>query len=184
MSENIDHIVKQCKKGKRKFQSQLYHLFAERLNNAALRYGQNEASVRDHVHDAFLKIFTNIKSYKGKGYQIYNWMLRIVINEILQQKRRDQKIVFVENYEEEETEDGLELVMAKMSFEEIWDLIKSMDYNDQLIINLSIVDEMSHKEIAEILNITVQNSRTKLSRAKANLRTLIIQQRTIKDENF
>ncbi len=182
MSKNIDDIVAGCKRNKRKFQAQLYHQFADQLNNAAIRYGSAPENVRDFVHDAFIKILTKIGAYNGSGFQVYKWMLRILINEILQQKRREHKITYVDSHEEQFVDYEIDPVIEKMTLDEIWLLVKKMDYNDQLIINFSLVDELTHSEISEILNISIQSSRTRLSRAKANLRTLISKQVSIKDE--
>lgn len=184
MNEEIDHIVHQSKLGKRKFQSKLYYLFADQLHNAALRYEHDPNKIQDHIHNAFVKILSKINTYNGQGYQIYQWMLRILINEILQQKRRDQKIIYVDQYEDEELEDGMGKILSKLSIDEIWNLIRSMNEEDQRILNLNLVDELSHKEISELLGISIQNSRIRLHRAKSNIKKIILNQRAAKNEEY
>ncbi len=171
--ENLPHIIKGCKKQRRKSQSMLYEIYAERLANAAARYvGQD--NIGDIVHDTFIKIFINIKNFRGDQKSLYGWMLKILINVALENLRKNNRITFhsdIMKFESSAT-DNFE-IMDQLEFQEIWDLLKLLKPEDRIIINLSIVDGLSHKEIGELLSITPSHSRTRLTRAKAHFLQLI-----------
>ena len=60
-----------------------------------------------------------------------------------------------------------------MSHEEILELIRELPYGYQTVFNLSTIEGYSHKEISEILQISVNTSKSQLSRAKQVLRNKI-----------
>lgn len=180
MPTDFNHIISLCKQKDRAAQQRLYKTYIEPLYNAALRYSRDNADAKDLVHDTFVKVFKNISKFKGDSKSIFGWMLKILINESLQNYRKLKRIDFVEEFPREDTSDGEEDILNQMANDEIWDLIKLLKEEEQLIINLSIVDQLSHKEISEILGITPSHSRTRLTRAKQALKLLILKRHNVR----
>jgi len=168
-----DEIIQLCKKKDRVAQHKLYMLSVKTLHNSASRYVVDSGSAQDIVHSAFIKIFQNINGFNGNSQSIFPWMRRIVINEALQHLRKNSKVDYVEEIAEETSLDGERQILDSMTSSEIWAIIRKLKETDQIMINLSIVDQLNHKEISELLGITESHSRTRLTRAKKALKSLI-----------
>lgn len=173
MKDNLEQIIKQCKTGERKAQEQLYILYYKPLANAAMRYAFDSSQAKDLVHDAFISCFKNIHQFRGSSNQLLSWMKRILINKALGQFRKNNRIESTDFADYEQTEDKHVDLNDSIFYSDIISIINKMNEVDRVIINLSIVEEFSHKEISQILEISEVNSRKRLSRAKTNLKQLL-----------
>lgn len=173
MNENLSEIITACKQGSRTALGKLYELYYESLSNAAIRYAFDSSHAKDLVHDTFVSCFKNMNQFRGDSNQLLPWMKRILINKALGQYRKNKKIESTDFVGYEQKEDkGVDL-NENIFYSDIILIINKMNEVDRLIINLSIVEGFSHKEISQILEITEANSRKRLSRAKVNLIKLL-----------
>lgn len=166
----LEHLIKQCKKNDAKAQSEIYKLYANKLFSLCLKYSKNYAEAEDTLHDAFVTIFKKIEQYKGAG-SFEGWMKRIAINTALK-KYRGAKVFDIVN-------DGLiedvsvEVEETQVSLDYLLGLIQNLPDRYRLVFNLYVLDGYSHKEIAELLKITVGTSKSNLSRARMLLKQTI-----------
>ena len=171
-------LIIACKKQDRNAQKILYERFAPTMMAVCLRYCKEEESARDLLHDGFLRAFTQIGSFSGRG-SFEGWLRRIFVNLALENYRKEkQKLKFMEEYshissnESEVPEDNM-LEIGDIPKEEVLELIRDLPPGYRTVFNMFIFEEMSHKEIARTLGINEAASRSQFFRAKTLLQKKI-----------
>ena len=167
-----------CKKQDRNAQKMLYERYAPIMMAVCLRYSGDEETARDLLHDGFIRVYTQIGSFSGKG-SFEGWLRRIFVNLALENYRKEkQKYRFIEEYsyihaDESETQADNSLDIGNIPREEVLDMIRKLPPGYRTVVNMFIFEEMSHKEIAEVLGINEAASRSQFFRAKTMLRKKI-----------
>jgi RNA polymerase sigma-70 factor (ECF subfamily) len=140
-------------------------LFAGKLFPVCLKYSRNYEDAEDTLQDSFLTIFDKIKQYNNKG-SFEGWMKRIAINTALQKYRKKEPL-YIESKEVETLdleEETFESADYDVNF--LLELIQKLPDRYRLVFNLYILDDYSHKEIAQMLRISQGTSKSNLSRAR------------------
>ncbi len=166
----LEELIAKCKEDNAKAQGELYTLFSSKLFSICLKYSRNAVEAQDNLQDAFLTIFKSIGQYKHKG-SFEGWMKRITINTVLQKYRKERvfEIVNEETIEHEE----VEIEESNVSLDFLLQIIQELPDRYRLVFNLYVLDGYSHKEIAEMLEITTGTSKSNLARARMILKTKI-----------
>ena len=171
-------LIKACKKQDRNAQKALYERYAPAMMAVCLRYCREEEAARDLLHDGFIRAYTQIGTFEGKG-SFEGWLRRIFVNLALENFRKEkQKNRFLEeygymidNHTYEDVDDLLDI--EDISREMILEMIRGLPTGYRTVFNLFIFEEMSHKEIAEMLGIKEAASRSQFFRAKTILNNKI-----------
>ncbi|SDK79740.1 RNA polymerase sigma-70 factor, ECF subfamily [Salinimicrobium catena] len=171
----LKKLISQCRKQDREAQEKLYREYADKLFVLCLKYAGNYEEAKDILQDGFIKIFQNIAQFRGKG-TFEGWMTRIMINTALKKYQNRSVFLSIEEewVEEPEIEDDEEL----LSLNVLIDLVQELPERYRLVFNLYSLDGYSHKEIAEMLNITEGTSKSNLARARIKLKEKIEDHRT------
>lgn len=151
-------------------------MFAKKLFKVCLKYSKNYQDAQDTLQDSFLLIFKNIKKFKHTG-SFEGWIKRITINVALKKFRDNSKTYFdaIEDSQIPDETDDNELYFDdnELNLNDLLFSIRELPPKYQLVFNLFVLDQYSHEEIAEILNISVGTSKSNLSRARKLLRKKI-----------
>lgn len=165
----LDALILECKKSNPKAQEQLYQLFAKKFFGVCLKYSSNYADAEDNLQDGFLIIFRKINQYSGKG-SFEGWAKRIIINNALQKFRTVRHLeILSENTPEVE----LEIDEETLSLDYLLTIIQALPDQYRLVFSLYVLDGYSHKEISEMLAISVGASKSNLHRARQILKEKI-----------
>lgn len=167
---SLEQLINNCKKNDVQAQSQLYKLFAGKLFSLCLKYSKNHAEAQDNLQDAFVTIFNKIAQYNHKG-SFEGWMKRITINTALQRYR--SAVVFDIVKEEQIEEVYVEIDEDSLSMDYLLSIIQELPDRYRLVFNLYALDDYSHKDIAEMLNISTGTSKSNLARARLILKEKI-----------
>lgn len=132
------------------------------------RYARDEAMAYDLVQESLILIFKNIEKYKTTG-SFEAWMRRIAINCSLQWIGKSYFKNESPTEEFSDTEFQEPIIFSQLGEEEIIKHIQSLPDGYRTVLNLYIIEGMSHKEIAEILNISINTSRSQLMRGRKSL---------------
>ncbi len=166
----LDQLIERCKRNDRKAQSELYKRYASKLFSVCLKYSRNYVEAEDNLQDAYITIFKKIAQFKNKG-SLEGWMKRVVINTALQRYRSANVFDIVnENQIKEIT---VEVDEDDMSIDYLLNIIQGLPDRYRLVFNLYALDDYSHKEIAEMLNISIGTSKSNLARARLILKDKI-----------
>ena len=124
------------------------------------------------MQDAFLKIFSNVGKFKGKG-SFEGWMKRVLVNEALMSIRSKSAVQVdsiddydLEDYDSELEEDDF----VRFSNEQLYNALESLPDNYRSVFNLAVIEDYSHKEISQMLDISEANSRAILLKARRKLK--------------
>jgi len=179
---SLDQLIHDCKKNDTNAQSDLYKLFSSKLFALCLKYSRTRVEAEDNLQDAFVTIFKKIVQYKNKG-SFEGWLKRITINTALQHYRHEGVLDIIN---ENEIEDVIvEIDEGKISLDFLLKSIQELPDRYRLVFNLYVLDGYSHKEIADMLNISLGTSKSNLSRARLNLKDKVEQyQASLNSSNY
>ena len=168
----LEQLIYECTKNNTKAQEQLYHLLAPKLFAVCLKYSRSYEEAQDNLQEGFLLIYEKINQFHFKG-SFEGWAKRVMINNILQ-KYRTQGVfeIVTENYPDVV---DVEVEEETISMEFLTKIIQELPDKYRLVFNLYVLDNYSHKEIAEMLEISVGTSKSNLARAKSILKDKIEQ---------
>lgn len=169
---SLEQLIEQCKNNDAKAQSQIYKLYASKLFSLSLKYSRNHAEAEDNLQDSFLTIFKKIEQYQNKG-SLEGWMKRITINTALQRYRSAGVFDIVS---EEQIEDvSVEIDNDTIGIDYLLQIIQELPDRYRLVFNLYALDDYSHKDIADMLDISIGTSKSNLARARLILKEKIEQ---------
>ncbi|MGW1454458.1 RNA polymerase sigma factor [Salegentibacter agarivorans] len=167
---SLEKLILQCKKQDIRAQEKLYRMYSGKLFGLCLKYSNNYQQAEDNLQDGFMTIFNKIDQYEDKG-SFEGWMKRIVINTTLQKHRKEK---YFEIINENQLEDPVvEIDGDEITTDFLLESIQELPERYRQIFNLYALDGFSHKEIAEMLNISVGSSKSNLARARNILKEKI-----------
>ena len=167
---SLKQLIENCKINNTKAQGELYKLFSGKLFAICLKYSRNYAEAEDNLQDAFLTIFNKIEQYKDKG-SFEGWMKRVTVNTVLQ-KYRKQRVFNLSNEEQlEEAEIEIEDNAVPLDF--LLKIVQELPDRYRLVFTMYVLDDYAHKEISEIVGISVGTSKSNLARARGILKVKV-----------
>lgn len=167
-------LIQGCRKGDTKAQRKLYEQYGPQLMGLCMRYTGQREDAEEVFHDAFMKVYNNIVDFKENS-SLKTWISRIAINTALDFLRKRKNALLIEHISDgalEIKDTDIEKEVS-MTAEVAMHLMRKMPLNQQIVINLYAIDELSHREIAQQLNISEEASRAQYSRAKRTLAELV-----------
>jgi RNA polymerase sigma-70 factor (ECF subfamily) len=173
--KDLPDILEKCKRNDRSAQADLYNYLAPKLLGLCVRYITDRDEAEDVMQDAFVKVFMNLKSYKGEG-SFEGWAKRIAVNTALTALKKKNRIRFERDLAIVDNVDITEEEQQQISTKQLMACLGSLPDGYRTIINLFLIEEFSHKEIGEKLGITESTSRSQFSRAKQVLIKLVKKQ--------
>ena len=166
----LKKLINKCKQKDRKAQSEIYQLYAGKLFALSLKYSRNYQEAQDNLQNGFITIFNKIEQYNFKG-SFEGWLKRIVINTVLHTYRENNVLNLITEEIIDEVE--IEVDDEQVSLDFLLKLIQELPNRYRLVFNLYVLDEYSHREIANMLGISEGTSKSNLSRARVILRDKI-----------
>lgn len=174
-----EEIIAGCKLGKRKAQHELYNRYSGSMFGVALRYSRNKSEAEDVLQEAFIRIFKYIKSFEGRNQgSLSAWIKTIVINTTLSYNRNNKKHHYTEDVDEVQVgENPVFDISSDSDTDErknkIMKAMQQLPHGYRTVFNLYSLEGYTHKEIAEILDISENTSKSQLSKARKYLRNLL-----------
>ncbi|MCX6272502.1 MAG: sigma-70 family RNA polymerase sigma factor [Bacteroidetes bacterium] len=179
-----EKLLRGCLEGKRQAQNQLYRRYAPTMLGVCLRYSRSREEAEDVMQEGFIKVFQNIGHYKGTG-SFEGWIRRIMVNTSINQYHATlkQQFVHVENIEllgQEVEKDHFEMSEPgdeplSVSPEVVIEYIRKMPDGYRMILNMYVFEGYQHKEIAEMLGISENTSKSQLSKGRKYLKNQLAQ---------
>jgi RNA polymerase sigma factor (sigma-70 family) len=168
-----EEIVKGCQNNERKYQEILYRRYSRKMYGICMSYAGNRELAQDMLHDAFLKIFRTIDSFKMEG-SLEGWIRRVVSNTAIDLLRKNQRL---DQFINEDMLEPLATVKpgvhSYLATKEILELVGHLPHGARAIFNLFALEGFSHREIAEQLQISEGTSKSQYNRARNLLKDWI-----------
>ena len=176
-----EQIIVGCLEGKRKAYSLLFKNYAPVMMGVCMRYCKSRIDAEDVMQDGFIKVFTQIHKFRREG-SFEGWIKRIMINAAIDNYQSNLKHSFHEDVSEslqsviiaehpEEDDDIPEEL--NISREKLMGMIQELPDGYRMVFNLYAIENYNHKEIASLLGISENTSKTQLLKARKALRKKI-----------
>lgn len=181
--QHIIHLLQACKKGDQPAQFEIYKLYYKAMYNTSLRIVKDSFEAEDIMQEAFLSAFTKLNTFKGE-VAFGAWLKRIVINKSLTHLKMNNrftevKLEMVERNLSNKEEEPIMMEQAdytSVKAREILNIIGKLKDNYRIALTLNLIEGYDNEEIAMIMQISNENCRTTISRAKSKLRKLLSEQ--------
>ncbi len=177
----LQDIIEGCRNKKRSAQRKLYNRYASLFLGIAFRYANSKEDAEDILQEAFVKILTRVEQYKETG-SFEGWMKRILVNTAINHYRKEQKHDFNKSFDliSETKIEHYEIDSSEFTREELLNSINKLPKGFKIIFNLYAIEGYKHKEIAEMLEISVGTSKSQYSRARVFLQNILNELKTEK----
>ena len=171
-------LIKDCLRRDRRAEFQLYKSCFSVLMGVCMRYRNSEDEAVEMLNVGFLKVLNNLDKYSFTT-PFEAWIRRIMINTLIDDFRKNRKVKELIEYtdfsQNEKYQDYTDYDRADKIFdvEQLELLIRKLPPVSQKVFNLYAVDGYSHKEIADMLGISVGTSKWHLSSSRKKLQEMM-----------
>lgn len=179
--EKLIGIIEGCLRNDRKSQQELFKFFYGKMLSVCMRYTNDNDTAQEVVQEGFIKVFEKLKTFDYNG-SFEGWVRRIFVNTSIDYIRKSKKDPFLTDNDndfkiggENILEDREELEIFDLKAEMALEAIQKLTPAYRSVFNLYVLENYSHKEIAEILGISEGTSKSNLSKAKVNLQKILEQ---------
>jgi RNA polymerase sigma-70 factor, ECF subfamily len=184
LAESFDEaaLVERARKGDDQAFSDLVSRYERRVYRMAKQITQSDEDAEDVLQESFLKAYTHLDSFQGQS-KFYTWLVRIAVNEALMKlrKRKSDRTVSLDEPADtgEDTvvreiavwEDDPEQRYSREELREILDkAIEQLKPAFRTVFVLRDIEEMSTEETAEALGLSIPAVKSRLLRARLQLR--------------
>lgn len=161
------HILASVRKGDKTAFKPFYQSCIGYVYSITKRYVANPSDHPDVIQEVFARVFVSIGTFDTSRGEFKTWLRRLTINQCMQHYRQGKSprlhvsLEVVSNQGAEADEQ-----FSQMTQEELAAYLQKMPEGYRQIFMLVIMDEYNHQEVAELLGISAETSRSQLSRAK------------------
>lgn len=174
-------LVERARQGDDRAFTELVNYYAPKVYRTARHILNNDEDAEDVLQEAFLKAYANLDNFKGES-KFYTWIVRIAVNEALM-KIRKRKTARTESLDQQ-IDTGEDMVMREVA---VWDnpetnysreeiqgildtAIQSLKPDFRTVFVLRDVEDLSTEETATALNLSIPAVKSRLLRARLQLR--------------
>lgn len=161
-------LVTQCLEGNNGAFDELVDRYQLTMYRTALSVVKDPEAAKDVTQNGFIKSWEKLKSYNS-DYKFYSWLYRIIMNEALN-KMRGATVTERISPNETDGETPVGIVIRKEENRQLYEAIESLDQKFSSVIYLRHFEELSYKEIAEVLDIEEKKVKSRLYGARMKLR--------------
>ena len=189
---NIDDsmLVEKCRGGDSDAMARLIVKYQQRIYNVILKICANTDDAAELTQETFVKVLENIGRFQGRS-SFYTWAFRIAVNLTLNYRKRNMKLALrsLEAQSSETSEhrkqllrdflrddsspDPAGIAQKKELYEIAVKALMRLDDAQRTVVVLRDIEGMNYAQIARVLNIQLGTVRSRLSRARSNLRDIM-----------
>lgn len=148
-------------------QKALFEKYAGKMLAVCRRYMVIKADAEDVLQDGFVKIFTHISSLNEENH-LEAWMRKIFVTTAIS-KLRKQKVRMTDEIDSIESVSTENNGINHLENKDLQEIICGLPNGYRVVFNLYAMEGYSHKEIAELLHISENTSRTQYHKARLAL---------------
>lgn len=168
-----EQMVAGCLTGDPIAQKALYQAYARKMMSICMRYAPDRDQAQDILQDGFVKVFQKMDHFRGDG-PLGGWIARTMVNTALDQIRRNKPFNHSLDLAEAEHLHAMdEQAVSSLSTDELLKLIQALPSGYRTVFNLFAIEGYPHKEIADMLGISENTSKSQFMKARAYLRKLL-----------
>ena len=163
--------------------SQFVKKYQERIVRICYAYIHNMGDAEDIAQEVFIEIFKSVNKFKGDS-KLFTWIYRIAVNKslnYLRDNQRKNKILRIENFsnqslriQDNSGEDYGQSQDRKNLKKIVFLAIDNLPSNQKTAFLLNKYENLSYKEIAEVMDISLSSVESLIFRAKKKLKSVLI----------
>ena len=189
---NIDDavLVQQCRQGDSAAMERLILKYQNRIYNVILKICANPDDAAELAQETFVRVIENINEFEGRS-SFYTWAFRIAVNLTLNYCQRSVRLmhssldaednehsqqamgVLKEFLSDNSAPDPAVLAANKELCKLIIEALTKLDDAQRAVVVLRDIEGMNYARIANVLDIELGTVKSRLSRARSNLREIL-----------
>lgn len=159
-------IIQACKQKEHQALKQCYEACAPYVYTIIKNYIHNTEDRKDVLQEAFAHIFNSMERYDEEKGSFKTWIAQITINQSINFLKKNNKLSLLTPLGPEHEKEELDLIESeKIDKKALERCMAKMPSGYRTVFNLYMIDGYAHDEIASILEVSSQTSRSQLSRA-------------------
>lgn len=160
-------LIEACRKGDQRAQKALYERYAPHMLGVCLRYVRQREQAEDLLVEGMYKVLTRLRQYSGQG-SFEGWIRRVMVNECLMylRKNRPLKVSLDERSVPLPTPARADEQLLE---NDILHLLDGLPLGYRTVFNLYVIEGYKHREIADLLGISINTSKSQLLLARKRM---------------
>ena len=178
VSADDDRLISESLRGRTEAFEELVRRYQDRLYNTVYRLLGNAEDARDAVQDAFINAYQSLNSFKGDA-QFFTWLYRIAINTAISMKRKNRALQVYRGPalpepadESPESSPGYALESAENE-QRVQAALNRLSPEHRTVLILKDLEGQKYEAMAELLHVPIGTIRSRLHRARLELRQLL-----------
>jgi RNA polymerase sigma-70 factor (ECF subfamily) len=183
VSADDRRLIAECLKGRPAAFEDLVRRYQDRLYNTVYRLVDNAEDARDVVQEAFLSAYQALHRFKGDS-QFFTWLYRIAVNTAITMKRKQRVALRIDRARDDHDAHGEPLDSSEFSRPEhaleqaeqeasVRAALNRLSPEHRTVLILKDMEEQKYEAIAEILQVPIGTVRSRIHRARMELRLLL-----------
>ncbi|MCI0638966.1 MAG: sigma-70 family RNA polymerase sigma factor [Gemmataceae bacterium] len=182
MSADDNRLIAECLAGRNAAFGELVSRYQDRLYNTVVRLLDNAEDAKDVVQEAFLNAYQSLHSFKGDSL-FFTWLYRIAVNTAISQKRRQKSVLRLHGGEgqmveppdpSQSSQPGYALEMAEEE-RRVHEALNRLSPEHRAVLIMKDLEGLKYEEMAETLDVPIGTIRSRLHRARLELRDIFLQ---------
>jgi RNA polymerase sigma-70 factor, ECF subfamily len=175
-------LIEQCLQGRTAAFGELMRRYQDRLYHTVYRLVGNAEDAQDVVQEAFLSAYQSLEGFKGDA-RFFTWLYRIAVNAAISHRRKRRVVLSIDPARHDDGGldplDGSLLSQPGVALERAEDeaklhrAIKRLSPEHRAVLVLKDIEDQKYEAIAEILEVPIGTVRSRLHRARLELRGLL-----------
>ena len=155
----------------------LYDIYQPKIYRFVILKISHREEAEDLTHQVFLTAWEKLDTFEYQDLPLSSWLFRIARNKVIDHYRTRKSQVSIDEVPEEilgiTEEDASDAVTKRMNLQKVWDALKQLSEEQQEVLVLRFVEELTYKEIADVTSKTPGAARVLQHRAIKRLKELI-----------
>ena len=174
-------LIKKAQDGDSQAFGQIYDFYLPKIYRFVFIKVSNRGEAEDLTQEIFLSAWQNIKGFQFQGFSISSWLYRIAYNEVIDFYRTRKQHETIEALPEDilaelpKTDQNLD---RALEIKKIKIVIQKLESDQQNVLIMKFVDELSNKEIAQVLDKSEGAIRVIQHRALKQLKSYLDEPKT------
>lgn len=180
---NIDdrRLISECLQGRSAAFGELVRLYQDRLYNSIYRVVGDPDDASDVVQESFLSAYQSLNSFKGDA-EFFTWLYRIAFNTAISLKRKQRATIQMDGRAESSHLEPADVSafhepgsrMERTEEETILqEALNRLSPEHRAVLVLKDIEGQRYEEIADILDVPIGTIRSRLHRARVDLREIL-----------
>lgn len=183
MTRDDATLIRQTLAGDRSAFGFLVRKYQDRLFNVAFRLAGHVEDARDITQDAFINAFESLNRFQGDA-QFFTWLYRIAVNAAISRQRKRRETISLqqggrpdqplpEPFDESFDHQPGDAIERRESDQRIHAALQQISPDFRTVLVLRDLDGMKYEEIADALELPIGTVRSRLHRARLELRSIL-----------